>query len=160
MALVGGMAGEDPPSWDRVEQQEENLDKDGNNFLQVCIQFLVFFSKKLHFQDRSVSEIENSFSEHFVAIDDDSSGSSNEFPSSDSLFLAKIDRHNPFFQSNFASNISRPASNCSTVVNSALTPTQQSCPTDVPDVETPANVTADIKDPQSEKEAGKLAIYY
>ena len=155
------MAGEDPPSWGRVETQEvDSQEKDGNNFLQVRLEFSVSFFNKSDFQDRSVSEIENSFSEHFIAIDDDSSGSSNEFPSSDSLFLAKIDHHNPFFQSSFANNISRPASNCSTVVNSALTPTQQSNPTDVPDVETPACVSADIKDPQSEKEAGKLAIYY
>ena len=93
----------------------------------------------MNFQDRSISEIESSFSEYFVAIEEKSLNSSDEL---------SIVEEKP----------SRPTSHCSTNINSACTPTQQPGPANIPDIgaegETPANANADVHKHQHE---GKLA---
>ena len=92
----------------------------------------------MNFQVRSISEIESSFSEHFVAIEE------KPFNSSDELSIVE-------------EKPSRPTSHCSTIINSARTPTQQPEPANIPDVgedgETPANANADVNKHQHE---GKL----
>ena len=99
----------------------------------------------MNFQDRSISEIETSFDEHFVAIDDKSSNSSDE--------LSMVEE-----------NPSRPASNCSTIINSARTPTRHPDPANIPDIgadgETPVNAAAGIHKHQFDPPHGKLAIQY
>ena len=104
------------------------------------------------FQDRSVSEIETSFSEHFVAMENQSDESSDEFPSSDFHILPQLDSHKPSHQPQpfkFEENLSRPTSNCSTIINSAPTATQISSP------ETPVNAISSMQQPQSDRGEGE-----
>ena len=82
-------------------------------------------------------------------MEDKSSESSDEFPSSDSHFPLKLDPHQPSYDSHlikFEDNFSRPTSNCSTLINSGRTPTHSpdNITDDGPAVETPVNAATDI----------------
>ena len=84
--------------------------------------FLVWIAMSSHFQDRSVSEIETSFSEHFVQLENQSEDSLDEFPSSEFHFLDQFDSFQaaPLSQlAKFEDNPTRSSSNCSTITPSA-----------------------------------------
>ena len=158
------MAGDVPsPEQSRAggEQEKDGGQKvDCGQFFKVCTgrSFSLDYDgmfEMLPFQDRSVSEIETSFSEHFVPMGNQSEESSDEFPSSEFHFLAKLDTPQAAHitqLSKFEDYPSRPTSFCSTIITSAPslnhniineTTTQQDDPANISDnntgSETPVN---------------------